>query len=77
MSRIAVTGADGFPGRATVAAVQRAGHDVIRVSRAPDGSQGSRGADLRDPLAVGGLLEGVDVVIHLAAAKSGTFHDQL
>jgi nucleoside-diphosphate-sugar epimerase len=76
MSQIAVTGADGFLGRATVAAVLRAGHKVIRISRAADGSPNSRGADLRDPVAVIGLLEGAEMVIHLAAAKSGTFHDQ-
>ena len=76
MSRIAVTGADGFLGRATVAALGRAGHGVVRISRAPDGSADSRGADLRDPAALEGLLDGVDVVIHLAAAKAGSFHDQ-
>ncbi|HEV3227177.1 MAG TPA: TIGR01777 family oxidoreductase [Acidimicrobiales bacterium] len=52
--RVAVTGAHGFIGRALVPALERDGHEVVRVTRDASGE-----LDL-------GVLYGSDAVIHLA-----------
>ncbi len=81
MSRIAVTGAAGFLGSAVLRRATQDSEDTLAIVRS-DATRGAlessraRAADLRDPTEVAGLLEGVDVLIHLAAAKKGPFHDQ-
>jgi dihydroflavonol-4-reductase len=64
----AVTGASGFVGSHLVALLQRDGVHVRALSRRPlgrdvDGVPG----DVRDPAAVGRLLDGADVAFHTAA----------
>ena len=79
MTVIAVTGASGFLGSAVVAALARRGHEVVRVIRTIDRNDSpheARLADLRDAHSVGGVLSGIEVLVHVAAAKKGTFHDQ-
>ncbi|WJY01715.1 NAD-dependent epimerase/dehydratase family protein [Curtobacterium sp. 458] len=70
--KILVTGASGFLGQATAAAVRDAGHEVRTFQRRPSGVSGV--ADVlgtvtdRDALAC--AVEGVDAVVHLAAKVS-------
>lgn len=66
--RIAVTGASGFVGRATIAALLAAGHEPIAIVRSAAGFSNERvignispATDWRE------VLEGCDMVIHLAA----------
>lgn len=63
--RILVTGAEGFLGRHTVAAVAAAGHVALTTSR----SGGDAAVDLLAPGMVAAVTEGLqpDLVIHLAA----------
>ena len=82
MSRIAITGAAGFLGAATVRAARAAGHEVTALvrdaSRAPAGWAGDAGITVvaRD-LATAGAgdlradLAGAGAVIHAAASMSG------
>lgn len=84
--RVYITGATGFVGRYVVAEALRAGHTVRAVVR--PSSNGSFGdfdsearlevarVDLRSQAGLAESLEEVDVVIHLAAAKSGDFATQ-
>jgi UDP-glucose 4-epimerase len=81
MSRILVTGASGFIGRATVAALTTAGHAVRAALRRtpdlalPDGIEAVLHPDLSEPFEWDSLLAGCDAVIHLAGiahAKRGT-----
>jgi len=73
--RVLVTGATGFVGRHLIPALQRRGHSVRGLvqpaSRAEgleaDGVQAFSG-DVRDPAALAAAMQGVDAVIHLAAA---------
>jgi UDP-glucose 4-epimerase len=66
--RVAVTGANGFVGRAVVSALLGAGRDVVAVSRA-GGVPGvdNRSAALDRPDEVAAALADVDAVCHLAA----------
>lgn len=87
---IAVTGASGLVGTALCALLGVAGHRVIRLVRGtPSGSGQSRDEEGRadegraderrwDPAApAAGLLDGVDVLVHLAGASiAGRFTDQ-
>lgn len=85
--RIAITGANGFLGRATVAEALRRGHEVAAVVR--PASDASRlpwagdarvrlvRADLRRPIGLADALRGCDVVAHLAADKAGSFYAQM
>jgi nucleoside-diphosphate-sugar epimerase len=85
--RILITGATGFVGHHTVGAALERGHGVRALIR-PSGSTGILGewvthpaldlirVDLRAPNGLAEALEGVDTVIHLAAAKTGDFHTQ-
>ena len=84
--KLAVIGAAGFLGRATVEAALRDGHEVravVRPARAAASPwPGSSvveicGVELRDTSALADALHGCDAVIHLVAAKSGSFDDQL
>ncbi|MFF5082344.1 SDR family oxidoreductase [Actinoplanes sp. NPDC000266] len=54
--RIAVAGASGNIGARTVAALERDGHEVVRISR-------SHGIDLLQEDAIGDALSGVDAVV--------------
>ena len=70
--KIGITGANGFVGRATLAAVRQAGHDVAAMLRRPDAMAGAdfevRAIDAIGPNTDwGGRLAGLDAVIHLAA----------
>jgi len=84
--RVLITGATGFVGSYTVAAALEAGHEVTALvrpaSKAPFAALDSHPrltlarADLRDGRSLQGLFDEIDVVIHLAAAKSGDFATQ-
>jgi UDP-glucose 4-epimerase len=72
MSRIFVTGASGFIGRATVAVLAKAGHSVrAGVRRPPDpsfptGIEVATHPDLSEPFDWMPLIDGCDAIIHLA-----------
>lgn len=78
--KVLVTGAGGFLGQRLVAALLHGGHTVRAVVR-PDSSFGSTGrssaalevfrADLSATLDLAPAFEGVDVLVHLAAAVTG------
>jgi nucleoside-diphosphate-sugar epimerase len=59
---VAVTGADGFIGRALAAHLRKQGHDVRAITRATHGDLATT-----DGAALAGDLQGVDSVFHLAA----------
>ncbi|EID73151.1 NAD-dependent epimerase/dehydratase family protein, 3-beta hydroxysteroid dehydrogenase/isomerase family protein [Rhodococcus opacus RKJ300 = JCM 13270] len=69
--RVAVVGATGFIGSATVTALASAGIPCTAVARAPSRSDlpdvVSARADLTDPASLETALTGVDVVIHAAS----------
>ncbi|MEM8925235.1 MAG: NAD(P)-dependent oxidoreductase [Actinomycetota bacterium] len=85
--KLLITGATGFVGRHVVAAALQRGHKVRAVVR-PAGTTDAFGAlvaddaletaqvDLRSPKGVLDAVDGVDSVIHLAAAKAGDFYSQ-
>ncbi|ANB07509.1 NAD-dependent dehydratase [Streptomyces ambofaciens] len=60
--RVLVTGAAGFIGSHVVAALRTRGHEPVGYDVRED-----PGADVRDPVAVGRALAGVDAVCHQAA----------
>ena len=61
MSRIVITGASGFLGRAIVSAATAAGHEVVGLTRAD--------VDLADTEGLPKILAGADAVIHAAAGR--------
>jgi nucleoside-diphosphate-sugar epimerase len=71
--RVAVTGASGYAGRALVAALESAGHDVNALARRetnPPAAGTRRRAivgDVRSAAALDTLLDGADAIAHLAA----------
>ena len=75
--RVLVTGATGFVGSHTAAALVASGHDVRALVRNPARIAGSLGAlrvepeivigDMTDPAAARAAVDGCDVVIHAAA----------
>lgn len=77
--RIVVTGAHGKVGRATTAALQEAGHDVVatdltrpRFERKPDGAPDYVQADLTDAGEAYAVVRGADAVVHAAAIPEPT-----
>ncbi|MGB7084702.1 MAG: NAD(P)-dependent oxidoreductase [Phormidesmis sp.] len=84
--KVFITGAAGFVGQYVVAAVLRAGHEVLANIRAkttvediswhahPDVTLIRQ--DLRQRRGLVDAVAGADAVIHLAAVKSGDFYDQ-
>jgi UDP-glucose 4-epimerase len=71
MSRVLVTGASGFIGKAVVAALARDGHTVRAAVRRPhlsfpDGVEVVQHPDLAETFDWRPLLQGVDQVVHLA-----------
>jgi nucleoside-diphosphate-sugar epimerase len=75
MTRIAVTGATGFVGRHLLPVLRAEGHEVRGLVRpgstasSPEGAELLRG-DVRAQDAIRRLLEGCEVVVHLAASFS-------
>jgi nucleoside-diphosphate-sugar epimerase len=78
--KVLVTGANGFLGRHVVDALHGAGHSVHAMVR-PSTSVDALGwgddiqvvrADLKSERNLARLLEGIDTVVHLAAAMSGS-----
>ncbi|MBF4607655.1 NAD-dependent epimerase/dehydratase family protein [Curtobacterium sp. VKM Ac-1393] len=69
---VLVTGASGFLGRATAAAVRDAGHEVRTFQRRPSGVAGVQdvSGSMTDAAAVARAVDGVDAVVHLAAKVS-------
>src|SRR4051794_14752319 len=73
--RVLVTGATGYVGRRLVPALIAAGHEVRALARdpaattLPAGSEAVQG-DLTDPASLARAVEGVDVVVHLAAVTA-------
>lgn len=70
--RVLVTGASGFLGQATAAAVRDAGHEVRTFQRRPSGVPGvvDVAGTMTDPDVLRRAVEGVDAVVHLAAKVS-------
>jgi len=68
---VLVTGATGFIGRRLVPAVQAAGHEVLAMTRHPQGYDGPGepvGADVADPDSLARALDDVDVAVYLVHA---------
>lgn len=68
--RVLVTGATGFVGRPLVAALHRAGYAVRAVTRRqvsfPNSVEDAIIPDLKNPIDWNPILQGVDIIIHLA-----------
>jgi len=76
--RIAVTGASGRIGRALVPRLLQRGHEVVGLARSKASAELVRGAgaevhegDLSDATSLPGLVDGADVVLHLAGGVRG------
>lgn len=70
---VAVTGATGFVGRPTVAALRAAGHTVRALVRREDAALAATGAtlvrgSLESEAGLRALLEGADTVVHIAGS---------
>jgi nucleoside-diphosphate-sugar epimerase len=84
--KLLITGAGGFLGKHVVAAAVRRGHRVRALLRPasrnlPNSWQNWTEIevayhDLRDARRLEKLLDGIDAIIHLAAAKSGDLYEQ-
>src|ERR1022692_2463964 len=68
--RVLVTGASGFIGRPLVAALLRAGYAVRAVTRRqgsfPDSVEAAIIPDFTNPIDLNPILQGVDIIVHLA-----------
>ncbi|QLD10859.1 NAD-dependent epimerase/dehydratase family protein [Microbacterium oleivorans] len=69
---VLATGTSGFLGRAVVADLLAAGHEVRTLQRRPSGVPGARDVlgSITDSEVVGRAVEGADAVVHLAAKVS-------
>ena len=82
MSRILITGATGFVGRAVIRALRADGHTLSGTTRQADLAQGSGGVplyrmpDFSESMDWTRIVAGADVVVHLAAAV-GVGHEAL
>ena len=66
--KIAVTGANGFVGRAMTARLRSDGHEVVPIVRSPGQVAGERTIpDLGRGTGWAQILDGVDAIVHLAA----------
>jgi nucleoside-diphosphate-sugar epimerase len=78
--KVLVTGSGGFLGRSVVAAVEARDHLVVATIRRVDAVFGPRAQkieiDLRSRSHLARIPDDIDAVIHLAAMKSGSFHEQ-
>lgn len=83
--KVFVTGANGFLGTSVVRALRAHGHTVVALVRSPSSAPAAWASDdqvsvvqgdLRVPAAWAPSLADVQAVVHLAAAKSGDFHEQ-
>lgn len=70
MSRVLVTGAAGFIGRAVGDALRADGDEVVGIDRAADPSAGIHVGDTTEPAAWADHLAGCDAVVHTAAVVS-------
>ncbi|OII06112.1 nucleoside-diphosphate sugar epimerase [Curtobacterium sp. MCBA15_007] len=70
--KVLVTGASGFLGQATAAAVRDAGHEVRTFQRRPSGVAGVQdvAGTMTDDTALARAVDGVEAVVHLAAKVS-------
>jgi nucleoside-diphosphate-sugar epimerase len=70
--KVLVTGASGFLGQATAAAVRDAGHEVRSFQRRPSGVPGVQdvAGTMTDDAAIARAVDGVEAVVHLAAKVS-------
>ena len=70
--KVLVTGASGFLGQATAAAVRDAGHEVRTFQRRPSGVSGVQdvAGTMTDDTAIARAVDGVEAVVHLAAEVS-------
>ena len=77
--RVLVTGASGFIGRPLVAALFRAGYAVRAVTRRPISFPGSVDVafvpDFRNSVDWTPILQGIDIVVHLAGLTHADSHD--
>lgn len=76
--RIAVTGANGFVGRAIVAAISRAGatpRSVVRRARRPGADGELVSCELADPAGLRRAFAGCDAVVHAAGLMRGSAED--
>ncbi|UUY03737.1 NAD(P)-dependent oxidoreductase [Svornostia abyssi] len=70
MSRVLVTGAAGFIGRAVGDALRAGGDEVVGIDRVADVAVGIHAGDTTEPAAWAAHLAGCDAVIHTAAVVS-------
>ncbi|PYY46351.1 NAD(P)-dependent oxidoreductase [Curtobacterium sp. MCLR17_043] len=70
--KVLVTGASGFLGQATAAAVRDAGHEVRTFQRRPSGVSGVQdvAGTMTDDAAIARAVDGIEAVVHLAAKVS-------
>jgi nucleoside-diphosphate-sugar epimerase len=71
--KVGLTGATGFAGPFVLAELLRAGHQInalVRRPRAFEGAVTSIQGSLDEPASLGPLVEGMDVVVHVAGAIS-------
>ncbi|WP_412872083.1 NAD-dependent epimerase/dehydratase family protein [Curtobacterium flaccumfaciens] len=70
--KVLVTGASGFLGQATAAAVRDAGHEVRTFQRRPSGVPGVQdvAGTMTDDAAIARAVDGIEAVVHLAAKVS-------